>query len=122
ASINKVLVTDQDFANAEADVKFLKSVETRLVEAKTVALQQIQPIYDAFNLIDETGSGARQTRLEVEKLVDAQKKNLRNEIQLTAQQDLADFLAAQNATLAPLALPKFQSDIAGAMKGKKTIS
>ncbi len=120
--ISRDLQTDQDFANAESTVKWCKGVEERLEAAKQHALSQTASIEELFRTIDEISESARATRLELDKLVKARKEARRLEIKQAAEQALAAHIAAINARLGKVTLPRIAADFAGAIKGKKTVA
>jgi len=122
ASINRNLVTDQDFADAEQAVKWCGDVEDRLKAAKQHALSQTETIDRLFSAIDDITAEARSTRLELDKLVKAAKEQRRLEIKTGAEQALAVHIAAINKRLGKVQLPPIACDFAGAIKGKRTIA
>lgn len=120
--INKELVTDQDFADAEKTVKWCKEVEDRLQAAKQHALSQTATIDDLFRTIDDISEVSRATRLELEKLVKAMKETRRLEIKSKAEAAFAEHIAAINKRLGKVQLPAVRADFAAVMKGKRTIA
>lgn len=120
-SINRDLVTDQDFADAEQTIKWLKDVEDKLAAAKEHALSQTQSIDQLFKAIDDISAEARATRLELNRSVNAQKENLRNKIREKAQADFDAHIERINKRLGDIRLPEIKCDIAGAMRGKRTL-
>ncbi|NMM21548.1 MAG: Heme peroxidase [Rhodoferax sp.] len=121
AGINKVLKTDQDFADADKIVKWCGDVEDRLVAAKQHALSQTESIDALFRTIDDISAEARRTRLELDKLVTARKLQVRTEIQQEGVSAMAEHIAALNARLGKPYMPPVPVDFAGAMKGKRSI-
>lgn len=121
-SINRNLKTDQDFADAEKSVKWCKEAEDRLVAAKQHALSQTQSIDELFRTIDEIGAELRSTRLELDRLVKAEKENVRNSIKLEAEAAFAEHIKRINARLTPIQLPSVLCNVAQAMKGKRTVA
>ena len=121
-SINRDLVTDQDFADAEQTVKWCKDVEGRIQAAKQHALSQTASIEELFRTLDDIGEETRTTRLNLDKLVKAMKDNRRTEILNGAANALNDHVTAINKRLGSFQIPNFRADFAGAMKGKRTIS
>lgn len=121
-SINRDLVTDQDFADAEQTVKWCKEVESRLQAAKQHALSQTASIEELFRTLDDISEETRNTRLNLDKLVKAMKENRRAEILNNAAAALNDHVAAINKRLGSFQIPSFRADFAGAMKGKRTIA
>lgn len=92
--INRDLKTDQDFADAETAVKWLKTVEKRLDQSKDHALSQTQTIDQLFRTLDQIREEARKTRLALEKDVKDKKVERKNEIVREAQERYATFCAA----------------------------
>lgn len=119
--INRELTTDQQFADAEKTVKWCKDIEERLAAAKQHALSQTESIDALFRTIDEISAEARATRLELDKLVEARKKQIRIDIQNDGVGALAKHIESLNAEIQPLKLVTPPVDFAAAMKGKRTI-
>lgn len=120
-SINRELTTDQDFADAEKTIKWCKDVEDRLVAAKEHALSQTATIDELFKTIDDISAEARATRLELNRLVTAEKENLRNKIRTNAEADFTAFVQRINKRLEVVKLPTIECNVANAMKGKRTL-
>ncbi len=116
-AIKTDLQTDQDFADAEQTVKFLKGGEKDLEDAKAKALQDTASIDELFKTVDELKEKLRQKRLTLEKLVKAEKENRRLAILQSALADWREWLSAQDC---PVTLT-LQPAVAEAMKGKKSI-
>lgn len=122
-SINRDLKTDQDFADAENTVKWCGEVEARLVNAKAAALQQTESIDQLFQAIDQVAEEARQTRLQLDKLVKARKAAIREEIVIDARNKMTAHIDQINSTLGgKIKMPAIAADFAGAIKGKKTVA
>jgi len=120
--INTDLQTDQDFADAESTVKWCKSVEDKLEAAKENALSQTASIDELFRTIDELKESARQKRLELDKLVKFRKNAVREEIVKGAWARLSEHINSLNERLGGrVTMPKWNTDFAGAIKGKRTI-
>ena len=122
--INTDLQTDEDFATAEATVKWLKKdVEERLAAAKNQALQQTADIYDVLQTLDQVAEQARQQRLRLDKLVKDRKAAVRSEIAASARADWLATVDQINAGLGgKVRIPEIPLDINGAMKGKKSVA
>ena len=121
-AINRVLIPDQDFANAEKAVKWCKEVEDRTQQAKQDALDKTATIAALFSTLDEINETARATRLELDKLVKAQKESRRKEIIADAQAGYDQHIAAINAGFGgKIFLPKVTIDLASAIKGKRQL-
>lgn len=124
AAIKTDLQDDQDFADADKTVKWLKDdVEDRLEAAKRHALSQTASIDELFRTIDQIAEQARAKRLELSKLVAARKENIRTEIIMASAKALQDHIDQINATLGgKVRLPRIAADFANAIKGKKTVA
>lgn len=123
SNISTELKTDQDFADADATVKWCGEVEDKLKAAKEHALSQTESIDVLFKAIDDIAAETRRKRLELEKLVKARKDMIRSDIVMDAAKALQDHIDQINATLGGrIRMPRVASDFAGAIKGKKSIS
>ncbi len=121
-TVKTSLSTDQDFADAKKAVKWCGDVEEAVATAKKQALSQTQSIDELFSSLDRISAHARETRLKVNKLVQAQELLVKTNIKQKAELALADHIAAINKTLGQVTLPHVVSDFAGAMKNKRTIA
>jgi putative phage-type endonuclease len=121
-AINRDLVTDQDFADAEQAVKWCGDVEDKLKAAKQHALSQTESIDRLFSTLDGITAEARRTRLELDRLVKAMKEQRRLEIKASAESAFAAHIAAINKRLGKVQLPPIRADFAAVMKGKRTIA
>lgn len=122
SKINRDLKTDQDFADAEKTVKWCADVESKLKAAKDHALSQTASIEETFRIIDDVNEEVRQIRLKLDRLVKAEKDNVRNQIRTDAINDFKAHIDAINAELQIITLPAVDCDVAGAMKGKRTVA
>ncbi len=122
ASINTDLNSDQDFADADVTVKWCSGIEEKLELTKSHVLSQTQDIEQLFIAIDEMKEAARKTRLSLSNQIDTRKKAIRAEIVSDTQQKWIDHLATITNNLDGYSLPKISIDIAGSMKGKRTIT
>ena len=119
--INRLLKTDQHFADAEKNIKWCGEVEARVVAAKQHALAQTQSIDQLFNALDDIAGEARTLRLELEKLVKAQKESLRLDMLQAGKDELTQHVVALNKRLGGQYIGPVVADFAGAMKGKRTL-
>lgn len=122
SDINTDLVTDQDFADAEETVKFCSAAEKQLAEVKGRALAQTESIDRLFRTVDELSASLRDKRLELNRLVTSRKRAIRDEIAATANAAIADYRAGIESRISPARLPTIPHDVAGAMKGKRTVA
>lgn len=123
--INRNLVTDDDFADAEQTVKWCRGVEDRLDTAKAAVLAQIQSVDEVCWTIDDIAAETRRVRLELDRLVKAEKERRRSEIVAAGVDAVRAHYATINATLGDHAIQPPQSlslDIGGAIKGLKTLA
>jgi predicted phage-related endonuclease len=119
--INRDLVTDDDFADAEKTVKWCSDVESRLAAAKQHALSQTASIDALFRTIDDISAEARTVRLDLDKLVKARKDAIRTEIVTSACKELWKYTNELNASIGRDLLPTLSADFASAIKGKRTL-
>ncbi len=80
SQINTNLTTDDDFANAEATVKFCDETEKKLESAKAAAIGQTASIDELMRTIDFIKESIRSKRLALEKLVKNQKESIKTKI------------------------------------------
>lgn len=120
-SINRELVTDQDFASAESTIKWCGDIESRVAAAKQHALGQTASIDALFRALDEISAEARATRLELDKLVKNRKDSIRAEIVSDGRNALADHMAALTARIGASLMPAVPVDFAAAIKGRRTL-
>lgn len=116
--IKTELSTDKDFADAESTVKFLQKGEKQLEASKKSALEQTASIDELFSTIDELRETMRQKRLHLNRLVKAEKENRRADIHRKANETFDAYLVGLGCPVEP----DHTLDVAGAMRGKKTIA
>lgn len=122
-SVNTTLVNDQDFADAEATVKFFDKAEKELDVVKSQALSQTASISELFSTIDLLQEEMRKKRLSLNKLVTARKDEVRVEIRQTAEKAFAAHVAEINQQIGPrIKLPLVTTDFAAVMKNKRTLT
>jgi len=122
ASIKTDLLTDEDFANAEATVKFCEQAEGDLEQAKRAALEQTADIADLMRTIDHIAEQLRAKRLTLARTVKDKKELIKAGILAKAKQAFADHVAALDKEIAPLRLVFQARDFAGAMKNRRTLA
>ena len=121
-SINRDLQTDEDFANAEQTVKWCKEVEDRLGATKDAVLAQTADIEAVFRTMDEVSAETRRIRLELDRLVKAEKENRKAEIVQKARAAYGEHEAGLRAETKEVWIAQPPPDFAGAIKGKRTLS
>lgn len=122
ASIKTDLVTDEDFANAEATVKFCEKAEGDLEHAKSAALEQTVDIAELMRTLDHIREQLRAKRLTLQTAVKDKKELIKAGILANAKQAFADHVAKLEKEIAPLRLVFQARDFAGAMKNKRTLA
>lgn len=118
-SVNRELTTDQHFADAEQAVKWCGEVESRIKSAKEHALSQTASIDALFKTLDDVSAEARKVRLDLEKLVDRRKVELKGELvaQAISAYDRHEAQCRQDAGAWIMLAPP---DFGGAIKGKRS--
>jgi len=120
--INRVMQTDEDFANAEKTVKWCKGIEDKLKATKENALSQTSDLDLVLRTIDSMAEEARSTRLELEKLVKARKDSVRNELLAAARSATQKHIDSLNASLGSFRINAPLPDFVGCIKGLKTFA
>lgn len=120
--LNPAPESDQDFADAENEVKVLKRAEDELEAAEARALSQIAVVDEMRKMKAMLHKLARDTRLAREKLVKDRKEFVRAKIQSDAVAQIEAHRRDTEKFLGGNYLPPIPHDIAGAMKGKKTMA
>ena len=119
--VNTELTTDDDFANAEADVKTIKAGEKSLKDAKTSALEQAKEIQKLFAAIDEVSAEAREARLALERQIKKRKAEIKVEIIDSGIDAVNEYLQQQSPALQSLRHSWADaSAFEEAIKGKRT--
>lgn len=121
ASIKTDLLTDEDFANAEATIKFCDSAEKNLELAKAAAIAQTSSIDDLMRTVDHISAQLREKRLMLTRTVKDKKELLKAGILNKAKLDFAEYVAGLEEEISPLRLVYQARDFAGAMKNKRTL-
>lgn len=120
AQIKTDLTTDQDFADAEANVKFLDEAEKSLEQAKKAALSQTADIDELMRTIDQIKESMRTKRLSLDKLVKSKKEQIKAEIVTKGHEALAAHINTLNAEIKPVVL-SIRGNFAEAIKNKRTV-
>ena len=118
ANIKTDLVTDEDFADAEATVKFCKDAEDSLENAKKSALSQTSSIDELMRTIDFIKEQLRGKRLILDKAVTSEKEKRKLDIVNKAKNFFIEYMRLHLPITAQISVPDFM----GAIKGKKTLS
>lgn len=121
SAINTDLQTDNDFADADAMVKFLDDGEKRIDLVKSQAQANAADIDRVFRALDEIKASMRSKRLELDKLVTKRKESIKIEIMQAGKDALASHIAGLNKRLAKVQMPPIAADWAAAIKGKRNL-
>lgn len=78
--INQNLVSDEDFGQAELNVKGLKLAEDKIASGKDAALKQAEELNALFNSFDQLSDEAREARLNLERSIKAKKEEVKKSI------------------------------------------
>lgn len=126
AKVNTELVTDQDFADAELDVKWCAAGEAAIADARRLILSQTGSIQDALDLLEKLGEEFRAKRLDLDRKVKTEKVSRKEALVLDALDEFAQELAKVNKNLAASGAGRLDMDVRGdfalAVKGLKTLS
>jgi hypothetical protein len=122
ANIKTELVTDEDFVNAEANVKFCKTAEDDLEGTKKAILAQTTTIDEAIKVIDYIKGQLAGKRLMLDKLVKSEKEARKLAIILQAKDDFNTHVTALHDEIKVVNLIVQMPDFAGVMKGLKKLS
>lgn len=110
-NINRDLVTDEQFGQAEQDVKALKEAEDAVRTAAVKAFdEQLKALVDGLN---ETAEEIRVPRLELEKIIAKRKEDVKSEI-------VEEFLGKFDID-AKTARKHFLAGLQSNIKGKRTL-
>ena len=117
-AINLQLITDDDFAEAENNIKSCKYVEERIHNARQDALNSTAEISKLLTTTERLESKFRDTRLKLNKLVKDEKENRKKEIIAKAKVDLME-----KVSLSPVKqfFSVNFSAIVDAIKGKRSL-
>lgn len=122
SSVNRDLKTDADFADADKAIKWCGDIESRLAAAKEHALSQTASIDALFKALDDIAAESKRVRLDLTKVVDRRKVEVREQAIVRARSVLDKHIATLTAEIAPMRLPAIAADFAGAIKGKRTVA
>lgn len=123
AEIKTDLQDDQDFADAEATVKWLKAdVAEQLKAAKAHAQAQMHDVDVLFRAIDDIVAAADSKRLQLEKLVKVRKDEIRASIISAAQQALDAHVAELNNRMPRPWLNRIMGAFIDVIRGKRSLT
>ena len=122
-SINTDLVTDQNFADAEATIKFCDKAEKELQLAKRQAISQTADIEQLFRTIDSLNEAIRGKRLTLTKLVKVKKENIKMELINKGRLSIESYVASMYSNLQGI-VSEYPDKLLfpAVLKGKRTVS
>jgi len=98
-SINRDLQTDEDFASAEATIKWCKQAEQKIAATKDQVQGQMADVDTVLRALDEVSAHARSIRLELDRLVKVEKENRKLELVQAAANAAHAHIAKLNESL-----------------------
>ncbi len=121
-SIKTDLQTDEDFANAEAAIKWLADAEGKIDTAIEQAMSRTGPLEELVRTLKDVQQNLmRTTRLKLNKQVEAQKVNRRNQIVADAEKVFDTFIDQVNAEFPKgVFVGSVKPDFYLAIKGKRS--
>ena len=120
SSIKTELVTDQDFVDASAAVKYLKDVEDNAKRAKQNALDQTTSIAELHRALDEVAKMAGDVRKALDKKITEEKDRRKEDIVRAGADAMGDYWRALNDRIGGYMF-FFESNFGGAVKGLKSL-
>ena len=120
SGIKTELVTDQDFVDASAAVKYLKDVEDNAKRAKQNALDQTTSIAELHRALDEVAKMAGDVRKALDKKITEEKDRRKEDIVRAGADALGDYWRALNDRIGGY-MPPFESNFGGVVKGLKSL-
>lgn len=122
ANINTDLKTDEDFADAEANVKYCKETEDNLEAVKKSAIAQTASIDEVMRTIDFIKEELRKKRLDLDKKVKREKENIKASIIVAAKKQYDNHVLELCNEIQPIKLitPGYP-DFVGVTKNKRTL-
>ncbi len=121
AAINTELSTDQHFVDATVDAKYCRDSADKLELAIEQALGQMGDINAALNTVREVAAAFDAKGLALEKLVESQKKAIKEGLVLRGQQEAKAHIDGLNTRLGKPYMPTVPADFGGAVKGLRTV-
>ncbi|MCS4292692.1 putative phage-type endonuclease [Comamonas sp. BIGb0152] len=120
-SINTVLETDQQFAEADDDAKWLRDVAEAMKQAGKRVRANMQSVDEALTVLEQLDEIATSKAIALEKRVKSEKDARKQSLVLQAQQDLDSHTAALNQRLGTNWLPRLAGGFAEVIKGLKSL-
>lgn len=116
------LVTDEDFANADAAAKWCDTSKTTLQGVKSALMSATGDVNTAVGTIDRIMAELDKTRIAFTNAGKARKETRKAEIVAGGVAGLRDHVAALNTRLGKPYMPAVPADFGGAIKGKSNLA
>lgn len=120
-SVNAVLETDQQFADADADAKWLRDVSSAMKQAGKKVRSDMQSVDDVLNVLEQLDQIATRKAIDLEKRVKSEKDVRKQVIVQEAQQALDVHVDSLNKQLGTYWLPRVAGGFAETIKGLKSL-
>lgn len=120
-TVNMELVSDQDFADGDADAKWLRDVSAGMKNAVQRVRSGMVTVNEVLNVLEQLDELAAKKARDIEKLVKARKEEIRGEIVTSGIAAFRDHMASLDTRLGKPYMPTVPADFAGAIKGKRTV-
>lgn len=120
-SVNAVLETDQQFADADADAKWLRDVSSAMKQAGKKVRSDMQSVDDVLNVLEQLDQIATRKAIDLEKRVKSEKDVRKQVIVQKAQQALDVHVDSLNKQLGTYWLPRVAGGFAETIKGLKSL-
>lgn len=120
-AINTELVSDQDFANATADAKWLREVAENAKRSGDAVLANMASVYEATEALKLIATTASQKALAVEKLVKSEKDARKLALVTEVREQLRKHVAGLNERIGQALMPAVPADWDGATKGRSNL-
>lgn len=120
-AVNMELVTDQDFADGDADGKWLRDVSAKMKEAVQRVRGGMESVDEVLRVLEQLDDIATKKAIAIEKKVKSEKDVRKEQIVLSAQRSLDEHIAELNRSLGARFLASPGPVFASVVKGLKSL-
>lgn len=120
-AVNMELVTDQDFADGDADGKWLRDVSAKMKEAVQRVRGGMESVDEVLRVLEQLDDIATKKAIAIEKKVKTEKDVRKEQIVLSAQRSLDEHIAELNRSLGARYLASPGPVFASVVKGLKSL-
>lgn len=117
-----ILVTDSDFATAEAESKVARNIAKRCLETEKSVIDQTATISEVTRELRLYADKFNALALLQEKAVKTQKENIKIALLNFNTAEFNNFISVLNESISPIRLVTEQPNFMTAMKGKRTVA